>query len=98
VMSMTIPIRVGGVPDTVTGSPIVEQIEEEYKATYGYKTCAFLQQAYPDQFKQLFPGGLEECVNTLGSAADVYFDKWKVNYPVGLVAKAKATLASAGVK
>jgi len=95
---LTIPVRISGVQDTVQGSPIVESVEEDYKASYAFKTCTFLQQAYPEQFKQFFPGGFEECVNTMGAAADVYFDKWKTNYPIGLVARARATLATAGVK
>jgi len=91
-------IKIGSIPDTVTGSPLVEQIEEVYKAKYGYGVCNFLQTAYPEQFKQMFPGGLDECAAILGTAADAYFDKWKVMYPTGVVSRAKATLAAAGVR
>jgi len=95
---LTTTIRIGSIPDTVTGSPLVESIEEVYKQKYGAGVCNFLQAGYPEQFKQMFPGGLEECVATLGTAADAYFDKWKVMYPSGVVARAKATLAAAGVR
>jgi len=95
---LTVPIRIGSIPDTVTGSPLVESIEETYKQRYGAGVCNFLFTAYPEQAKQMFPGGLEECIATLGTAADAYFDKWKVAYPSGVVARAKATLAAAGVK
>jgi len=91
-------VRIGNIPDTVVGTPLVENIEEVYKQKYGAGVCNFLFNAYPDQAKQMFPGGLDECIATMGTAADVYFDKWKVAYPTGVVARAKATLASAGVR
>ncbi len=91
---MSTEYRIGSLPDVVTGSPLVEEVEEVYKAKYGAGVCEFLNAAYPEEFRKMFPGGLDECIATLGTAADRYFDKWKVMWPRGVVARAKATVAS----
>lgn len=85
-----IRIQVGEIPDAVRGSPQVEAAEEEYKVSYGIGVCNYLRQAFPEHFQQMF-GSYENCVNIMGTAADAYFDKWKVNYPLGLASKAIAT-------
>ena len=71
----------------------MEQTEEVYKMNYGLAVCEFLAQAYPEEFRQNF-GSIEECARQAAQAADVWFDKWKVNYPRGLITRIK--LAAGG--
>ena len=95
-MGMSSEYRVGSIPDTIKGSPMVEEAEEQYKVGYGMGVCLYLKQAFPEDFQRLFPGGEAECVQRLGTAADAYFDAWKIKYPRGVVQRALATLAAAG--
>jgi len=72
----------------ITGSPTVELIEEDYKRSYAYKVCNFLATNYPDEFRRNF-ASMEECVAQASQSADLWFDKWKINYPTGVLAAIK---------
>jgi hypothetical protein len=87
-------IRIANVPDTVTGSEHVEATEELYKAKYAMKTCDYMRTAFPEQFKVMFKS-YEECVYQLSAGADIAFDKWKMAYPSGIAAWAKASTTRA---
>jgi hypothetical protein len=82
-------LRLAQVPDAVTGSEVVESIEESYKAKVAMRLCAFMQANFPDVFKTSFKD-YADCVYKMSAGADIGFDKWKVNYPQGLAAWALA--------
>jgi hypothetical protein len=82
------------VPDVVTGTEEVEATEELYKAKYAMKTCDFIRTAFPEEFKVMFKS-YEECVYQLSAGADIGFDKWKMAYPSGIAAWAKASATRA---
>jgi len=83
-------IRVAHVPDAVTGSEVVEAIEEDYKAKMALRVCNFLQANFPDVFRVHFRD-LGDCVYKVSAGADIGFDKWKQNYPQGIAAWALAS-------
>jgi hypothetical protein len=87
-------IKIANVPDTVTGSEVVEAVEELYKAKYAMRTCDYMRTAFPNEFKSMF-NSYEECVYQLSAGADIAFDKWKTAYPQGIAAWAKASATRA---
>jgi hypothetical protein len=76
----------------IAASPTVELIEEDYKRSYAYKVCNFLATNYPEEFRRNF-ASMEECVAQASQAADLWFDKWKVNFPQGIFAAIKGGAA-----
>lgn len=76
-------------PEEVKGTPLVESIEEDYKTSYAYQVCEFVQMNFPDEFNRRFRS-FDECVHAATRAADVWFDKWKVKYPAGLLSRLAA--------
>jgi hypothetical protein len=87
-------IKIANVPDTVTGTEVVEATEELYKAKYAMRTCDYIRTAFPEEFKVMFKS-YEECVYQLSAGADIAFDKWKTAYPQGIAAWAKASATRA---
>jgi hypothetical protein len=87
-------LRFANVPDTVTGSEVVEAAEEVYKANYAMRTCDFIKTAFPEQFKVMFRS-FEDCVYQLSAGADIAFDKWKTAYPSGIATWARASATRA---
>jgi len=75
----------------VTPTPQVDVIERDYMASYAVGVCTALLNLYgEDDFRRWFPGGLEECIRVAQSAADKFFDKWKVKWGPKLAYTVKA--------
>jgi len=74
--------------DVVKGSPAVEAVEDKYELNYAYGICEWLSTAFPEEFRRNF-GSIEECVRAASEAGDMWFDKWKVNYPRGVITRIK---------
>ncbi len=65
----------------VTPTQEVNEIEKDYATSYAVGICLALLDAYgEDDFRRWFPGGLDECVQKARSAADKFFDKWKIKW------------------
>jgi hypothetical protein len=84
---------VGNYPDTVQGTPFVEQAEEKYKLRYALGVCTALREADPKGFEDTFgagDAGLRNCALKAGAYADRNFDMWKVKWPTALRAQIAA--------
>jgi len=57
--------------------------ELKYMTHYPVKVCLALFRIAPTWARQIF-GSLENCIATFQRAADVWFDKWLANWPVGI--------------
>jgi hypothetical protein len=92
VMSYNIspPTQIGSYPDTVQGTPFVEQAEEKYKLRYALGVCTALREADPKGFEETFgagDAGLRNCALKAGAYADRNFDTWKIKWPTALRAQ-----------
>ncbi len=80
-------IPVGSYPDTVVGTPFVEQAEEKYKLRYALGICTALKEADPKGFEEVFgagEAGLRNCALKAGAYADRNFDMWKIKWPTAM--------------
>ena len=85
-----VEIRLAHVPDTITGNEAVETVEEKYKLKMALGVCNALQVYATDVFKLRFGGDMSRCVYEVRAGADIGFDLWKVKWPEGMAAWAKA--------
>lgn len=68
---------------------MISAIEQDYMASYSAAVCDFVARNFPEEFSRRFKS-FEECVEAAKKGADLWFDKWKVNYPRGLLTKLSA--------
>jgi len=98
-MQVNIPMAGAGVaPGLMYGgayqpevTPYGRLAELKYVEHYPVKVCMALFRIAPNWARQIF-GSLENCINIFRQAADIWFDKWLANWPVGM---AMAAIAAA---
>ena len=92
-VAMPVGIEYGAYQPEVT--PYGRLVEMKYITHYPIKVCAALFRIAPTLAQRLF-GSLDNCIAIFQRAADVWFDKWFANWPVGIAYAALAAARAGG--
>jgi len=67
---------------------LLESIKRDYVISYAYGICEALRSINPDLFNKEF-GSIENCVKAVQDDAELWFEKWKKNWAIGVISRVK---------